>query len=116
MARDRACAFASAAALTSSGYRFALFEIKAILFVLIRSFEFTELEWKPVVQRKTAYVAVAGTVLMLTLQPRDAPTDQGPRIKGAADAAQGTSRRRVMQLHVKCTVLRGSDLKLTLLL
>ncbi|ORY33012.1 putative cytochrome P450 [Naematelia encephala] len=38
------------------GYRFALAEIKAILFVLIRNFEFEELNSKPVVERKASIV------------------------------------------------------------
>ena len=36
------------------GYRFALAEMKAILFVLLRSFQFEELQSKPVIERKTA--------------------------------------------------------------
>lgn len=38
------------------GYRFALAEMKAILFVLLRSFQFEELQSKPVIERKTAIV------------------------------------------------------------
>ena len=36
------------------GYRFALAEIKAILFVLIRNFEFEELASKPVIEKKAS--------------------------------------------------------------
>lgn len=36
------------------GYRFALAEIKSILFVLIRNFTFEELASKPVIEKKSA--------------------------------------------------------------
>jgi cytochrome P450 len=42
------------ARLTCSGYRFALIEIKMILFVLMRSFEFDELPSKPVYEAKSS--------------------------------------------------------------
>ncbi|WWC72890.1 uncharacterized protein I206_106854 [Kwoniella pini CBS 10737] len=38
------------------GYKFALAEIKVILFVLIRSFEFQELPSKPIIERKASVV------------------------------------------------------------
>ncbi|WVQ72766.1 hypothetical protein IAR50_002326 [Cryptococcus sp. DSM 104548] len=38
------------------GYRFALAEIKVLLFVLLRSFVFAELPSKPVIERKAANV------------------------------------------------------------
>lgn len=38
------------------GYRFALGEIRAFLFVLLRSFTFEELPSKPEFERKAAYV------------------------------------------------------------
>lgn len=36
------------------GYRFALVEIKVILFVLLRSFEFQELASKPEIEKKAS--------------------------------------------------------------
>jgi len=36
------------------GYRFALAEIKAILFVLVRNFKFEELASKPTIEKRTA--------------------------------------------------------------
>ena len=36
------------------GYRFALAEMRAILFVLLRTFEFQELRSKPKIQKKSA--------------------------------------------------------------
>lgn len=38
------------------GYRFALAEMKAILFVLIRNLEFEELKSKPVIEKKSSCV------------------------------------------------------------
>jgi cytochrome P450 len=51
---------AISSALTISGYRFALAEIKAILFVLMRNFTFEELASKPVIERKSAEVLLGG--------------------------------------------------------
>ena len=38
------------------GYRFALAEMKAILFVLLRSLEFAELPSHPVIEKKSSWV------------------------------------------------------------